>query len=54
MSNGDVGADVSPQDNGRCRPVGTVDYHGRKGKERLRIRLGLPAAPGKTRKGAGQ
>lgn len=32
----------------------TVDYHGRKGKERLRIRLNLPAAPGKDTKGAGQ
>jgi RNA polymerase sigma-70 factor (ECF subfamily) len=32
----------------------TVDYHGRKGKERLRIRLNLPAAPGKTKKEAGQ
>ncbi|MGW1616518.1 sigma-70 family RNA polymerase sigma factor [Streptomyces sp. NPDC002285] len=32
----------------------TVDYHGRKGKERLRIRLGPPAALSKTRKGAGQ
>ncbi|MET9759978.1 sigma-70 family RNA polymerase sigma factor [Streptomyces sp. NPDC006372] len=32
----------------------TVDYHGRKGKERLRIRLGLPATPGKTKKGTGQ
>lgn len=32
----------------------TVDHHGRKGKERLRIRLGLPAAPGKNKKGAGQ
>ena len=32
----------------------TVDYHGRKGKERLRIRLGLPAAPSKNKKGAGQ
>ncbi|MEU8851926.1 sigma-70 family RNA polymerase sigma factor [Streptomyces sp. NPDC048564] len=31
----------------------TVDYHGRKGKERLRIRLDLPAAP-KTKKGTGQ
>ncbi|MFG3207778.1 sigma-70 family RNA polymerase sigma factor [Streptomyces sp. NPDC048192] len=30
----------------------TVDYHGRKGKERLRIRLGLPAAPAKNKKGA--
>ncbi|MDX2631810.1 sigma-70 family RNA polymerase sigma factor [Streptomyces scabiei] len=32
----------------------TVDYHGRKGKERLRIRLGLPAAPSKNKKGAAQ
>ncbi|GGZ03585.1 sigma-70 family RNA polymerase sigma factor [Streptomyces poonensis] len=33
----------------------TVDYHGRKAKERLRIRLGLPARPGRpSRKGAGQ
>lgn len=32
----------------------TVDYHGRKGKERLRIRLGLPPAPGKTKKGVEQ
>ncbi|MFC4506073.1 MULTISPECIES: sigma-70 family RNA polymerase sigma factor [Streptomyces] len=31
----------------------TVDYHGRKAKERLRIRLGLPAAP-KNKKGTGQ
>ncbi|MFI1015861.1 sigma-70 family RNA polymerase sigma factor [Streptomyces sp. NPDC020965] len=26
----------------------TVDYHGRKGKERLRSQLGLPPAPGKN------
>ncbi|GAA1016857.1 sigma-70 family RNA polymerase sigma factor [Streptomyces thermogriseus] len=32
----------------------TVDYHGRKAKERLRIRLGLPATPGKHKKGAAQ
>ncbi|WP_308123154.1 sigma factor-like helix-turn-helix DNA-binding protein [Streptomyces geysiriensis] len=32
----------------------TVDYHGRKGKERLRIRLGLPAPDSKNRKGAGR
>lgn len=32
----------------------TVDYHGRKGKERLRIRLGLPAPAGKSKKGTGQ
>lgn len=33
----------------------TVDYHGRKGKERLRIQLGLPAPAGKlVKKGAGQ
>ncbi|MDQ1015135.1 sigma-70 family RNA polymerase sigma factor [Streptomyces afghaniensis] len=32
----------------------TVDYHGRKGKERLRIRLGLPATTGKNKKGTGQ
>jgi RNA polymerase sigma-70 factor (ECF subfamily) len=34
--------------------VRTVDYHGRRGKERLRVQLGLPAAPSKTKKGAGQ
>ncbi|MFF7140724.1 sigma-70 family RNA polymerase sigma factor [Streptomyces nodosus] len=28
----------------------TVDYHGRRGKDRLRIRLGLPAVPGKPKK----
>ncbi|MFJ8313738.1 MULTISPECIES: sigma-70 family RNA polymerase sigma factor [unclassified Streptomyces] len=33
--------------------VRTVDYHGRKGKERLRIRLGLPAAETRNRNGAG-
>ncbi|MEE1942940.1 sigma-70 family RNA polymerase sigma factor [Streptomyces sp. TRM 70361] len=32
----------------------TVDYHGRKGKERLRVQLRLPAVPRKTTKGAGQ
>lgn len=34
----------------------TVDYHGRKGKERLRVHLGLPADPrrSKNRKGRGQ
>ncbi|MDJ1137124.1 sigma-70 family RNA polymerase sigma factor [Streptomyces iconiensis] len=33
----------------------TVDYHGRKGKERLRVRLGLPENPRKTKKeGHGQ
>lgn len=35
----------------------TVDYHGRKGKERLRILLGLPATPkakNTNRKGSGQ
>ncbi|WNZ06411.1 sigma-70 family RNA polymerase sigma factor [Streptomyces sp. NBC_00487] len=32
----------------------TVDYHGRKGKERLRIQLRLPASPNKSKKGAGQ
>ena len=32
----------------------TVDYHGRKGKERLRIRLNLPAQSGKPKKEAGQ
>ncbi|MGN9821790.1 sigma-70 family RNA polymerase sigma factor [Streptomyces sp. SD11] len=36
--------------------VRTVDYHGRKGKERLRGQLKLPAAPGKrkTKKGPSQ
>ncbi|MEV7160241.1 sigma-70 family RNA polymerase sigma factor [Streptomyces misionensis] len=29
----------------------TVDYHGRKGKERLRIRLGLPAPAARNKKG---
>ncbi|WP_424888877.1 RNA polymerase sigma factor [Streptomyces sp. XH2] len=28
-----------------------VDYHGRNGRERLRIQLGLPADPPRTRKG---
>ncbi|MFE4856633.1 sigma-70 family RNA polymerase sigma factor [Streptomyces sp. NPDC056670] len=32
--------------------VRTVDYHARKGRERLRIRLGLPAPESKSRKGA--
>lgn len=32
----------------------TVDYHGRKGRERLRIQLGLPADPNRKRKGRGQ
>ncbi|MFC8668795.1 sigma-70 family RNA polymerase sigma factor [Streptomyces sp. NPDC057199] len=32
----------------------TVDYHGRKGRERLRVHLRLPAAPGKNKKGAAQ
>ncbi|MEU9245350.1 sigma-70 family RNA polymerase sigma factor [Streptomyces shenzhenensis] len=32
----------------------TVDYHGRKGKERLRVRLGLPAPAKTPKKGAGQ
>ncbi|MGW3652457.1 sigma-70 family RNA polymerase sigma factor [Streptomyces sp. NPDC000878] len=32
----------------------TVDYHGRKGKERLRIQLRLPATPSKSKKGPGQ
>ncbi|MEU9413062.1 sigma-70 family RNA polymerase sigma factor [Streptomyces sp. NPDC048281] len=32
----------------------TVDYHGRKGKERLRVRLDLPAPAKTPRKGAGQ
>ncbi|MCX4231821.1 sigma-70 family RNA polymerase sigma factor [Streptomyces ortus] len=34
--------------------VRTVDYHGRKGKERLRVQLKLPAAPSKrkTKKGS--
>ncbi|WP_127355325.1 sigma-70 family RNA polymerase sigma factor [Actinacidiphila soli] len=32
----------------------TVDYHGRKGKERLRVQLGLPIPPSKNKKGAGQ
>ncbi|MER5466653.1 sigma-70 family RNA polymerase sigma factor [Streptomyces sp. NPDC002668] len=30
----------------------TVDYHGRKGKERLRVQLKLPAAPGKNKPAA--
>ncbi|MFB7467504.1 sigma factor-like helix-turn-helix DNA-binding protein [Streptomyces sp. NPDC056224] len=35
--------------------VRTVDYHGRKGKERLRIRLGLPAGkPRNVKKGEEQ
>ncbi|MFF3459674.1 sigma-70 family RNA polymerase sigma factor [Streptomyces sp. NPDC002730] len=34
--------------------VRTVDYHGRKGKERLRVLLKLPAAPGKNKKGGGK
>ncbi|MFD8813846.1 sigma-70 family RNA polymerase sigma factor [Streptomyces sp. NPDC059627] len=32
----------------------TVDYHGRKAKERLRVRLDLPAPAKTSRKGAGQ
>ena len=32
----------------------TVDYHGRKGKERLRLQLRLPASPTKSKKGPGQ
>ncbi|MFJ9380339.1 sigma-70 family RNA polymerase sigma factor [Streptomyces sp. NPDC101455] len=32
----------------------TVDYHGRKGKERLRIRLDLPTPAGKNKKGERQ
>ncbi|MCX5559490.1 sigma-70 family RNA polymerase sigma factor [Streptomyces sp. NBC_00038] len=32
----------------------TVDYHGRKGRERLRVHLRLPAAPSKNKKGAAQ
>ncbi|MET7621318.1 sigma-70 family RNA polymerase sigma factor [Streptomyces sp. NPDC005408] len=32
----------------------TVDYHGRKGKERLRVQLGLPADLNKKKKGGGQ
>ncbi|MFF5010887.1 sigma-70 family RNA polymerase sigma factor [Streptomyces phaeochromogenes] len=32
----------------------TVDYHGRKGKERLRVRLDLPAPAGKNKKGERQ
>lgn len=31
----------------------TVDYHGRKAKERLRVQLGLPTTP-KNKKGPGQ
>ncbi|MEN8655483.1 sigma factor-like helix-turn-helix DNA-binding protein [Streptomyces sp. 21So2-11] len=36
--------------------VRTVDYHGRKGKERLRVQLGLPsnASRTKNKKGARQ
>ncbi|MGW2355163.1 sigma-70 family RNA polymerase sigma factor [Actinacidiphila glaucinigra] len=34
--------------------VRTVDYHGRKGKERLRSQLGLPPAAGKNKKGPRQ
>ncbi|WP_342671242.1 sigma factor-like helix-turn-helix DNA-binding protein [Streptomyces lushanensis] len=32
----------------------TVDYHGRKGRERLRVHLRLPADPNRKRKGRAQ